>query len=1039
MSTKSFSIISFTVACLIVRHAGGAITSAWPDDPGWTYQFDCDTLTNNCGLPSSTFDGTWRTGGGSDTWDGSAPGGVIDNVCNHPGGYGQFTEDGVSYVRMQDTGSPAANGFTGATNRKLMVGRMLDANDSASATYLADGFTFSFRARIPTPSTTTNGLDPLYPSAGGGPVAYPTNGDGYVTFDGGKGNFTLHDGEPPPGGFNEVNGTVRGASIAFSLTQKGDTIPGTVTNNAFAGLTMNELAGSAANNNVNFGQGSGTNLVACDPTQWEEFWIVIKADPSGIGTHLAYIFRNGALKPSVIHLTAGGSSGAADYGGGASYITVSSPATAQSCALDVDFIRYKLAEAYPSGAILPPAVLAARPAVGQPFYPTSSNLVVRVDAFGTNTISTSGAQLVLNGVDVSAGLAATGPAQDRTFTYSSLVVNKIYTGRIIVTDSGGNSVTNAFSFDTFDESSTTIVEAEEYNYNGGSFINNPAPNAYNGNTGTYNIDYVDSSLQSAALAYRGDAVDVNVCLDFARPRFISSGQTDNQIGGIVRGEWVNYTRTFSAGSYKIYLRAAAITAQDVRLDLVTGNTAAPNQPVKYLGTFHVPDTGAILTYTDAPLSDMGGNELAVALASGNNTLRLTAVTDVNENAADEDANNNMSWNYLVLVSTATPAAPVVATTPAASENGDRPDKAIEAAIYDGSNPVDLNSVVLTVNGSTVSPTKSKSGSVTSVKYTPSPLWPVLSSNYVTLAFNDGSARSVSWSFTVEYLPTLSPAMKVSDAATSGFVFQSYANPDNQAALVLRAKLAMAGQLTNSSGQLLTNLADNTFTGPADANGTPDPPTYGPYTFHIPTVINMSDGGPYGNFGPDDPFPGFQGVDSVGLNAAATALVQLPAGVNTMVIDSQDGFEVQAGFLNDAPLVLLHLDGQLGTGNQHPTSFIVQEAGVYPFRVFWFHVQHQYALEWAVINPDGRYGLVNDTANADQPGPASFSTGTIPAAPHPTLTITPAGSGNVTITWGSVGTLQVANAVAGPYSDVLGATSPFTTAATGTKFYRVRVP
>jgi hypothetical protein len=392
-----------------------------------------------------------------------------------------------------------------------------------------------------------------------------------------------------------------------------------------------------------------------------------------------------------------------------------------------------------------------------------------------------------------------------------------------------------------------------------------------------------------------------------------------------------------------------------------------------------------------------------------------------------------------MVSTTTPAAPVVATTPAPSENGDRPDKAIEAAIYDGSNAVDLNSVVLTVNGSAVSPTKSKSGSVTSVKYAPSSLWPVLSSNYVTLAFNDGTARSVSWGFTVEYLPSLTPAMKVSDAATNGFVFQSYANSDNQAALVLRAKLAMSGQLTNSSGQLLTNLADNTFTGPADNTGTPDPPTYGPYTFHVPTVINMSDGAAYGNFGPDDPFPGFQGVDSVGLNAAATAFVQLPAGVNTMVIDSQDGFEVQAGFLNDAPLVLLHLDGQLGTGNQHPTSFIVREAGVYPFRIFWFHVQHQYALEWAVINADGRYGLVNDTANTDQPGPAAFSSGTIPTAPHPTLTIQSLGGGQVRITWGTTGTLQAANSVGGPYQDVLSAVSPYTTTATGTKYYRLRVP
>jgi sugar lactone lactonase YvrE len=58
-------------------------------------------------------------------------------------------------------------------------------------------------------------------------------------------------------------------------------------------------------------------------------------------------------------------------------------------------------------------------------------------------------------------------------------------------------------------------------------------------------------------------------------------------------------------------------------------------------------------------------------------------------------------------------------------------------------------------------------------------------------------------------------------------------------------------------------------------------------------------------------------------------------------------------------------------------------------------------------------------------------------PLPTLTITPAGGGNVTLTW-SAGGLQAADDVTGPYSDVLGATSPWTFFATGAqKFYRLR--
>src|SRR5207245_2717364 len=102
---------------------------------------------------------------------------------------------------------------------------------------------------------------------------YPPGGDGYVTFNGGKGNFMIHDAEP-----SNVNNVDRGSSIAFSLTQTNDNA-GTPTVTGFRGLTMNELAGNQPADTVNFGQGTGTNLVALDPTKWHEFWIVTKKDP----------------------------------------------------------------------------------------------------------------------------------------------------------------------------------------------------------------------------------------------------------------------------------------------------------------------------------------------------------------------------------------------------------------------------------------------------------------------------------------------------------------------------------------------------------------------------------------------------------------------------------------------------------------------------------------------------------------------------------------------------------------------------------------
>src|SRR5262249_55426811 len=157
-------------------------------------------------------------------------------------------------------------------------------------------------------------------------------------------NFMIHDGDP---------GNIRGASIAFSLTQTNDNNGSTTAVTGFRGLTMNELAGNTINDNVNFGQGSGTNLVALDPTKWHEFWNVIKKDPSGLGTHLVYIFvdTNPGAPTQVIHLTAGASEGQADFGNTSTYLCIASPSTGQSCALDIDYIAYKLGAFYPAGTV----------------------------------------------------------------------------------------------------------------------------------------------------------------------------------------------------------------------------------------------------------------------------------------------------------------------------------------------------------------------------------------------------------------------------------------------------------------------------------------------------------------------------------------------------------------------------------------------------------------------------------------------------------------------------------------------------------------
>src|SRR5204863_1492775 len=111
-----------------------------------------------------------------------------------------------------------------------------------------------------------------------------------------------------------------------------------------------------------------TNLYALDPTDWHEVWIVLKADPSGRGTHEAYVFVDGNLSPKLFHMTAGASEGSVDpsglnFGTANTFIAIASPSTGQSCAFDLDFLDYKIGEFYPAGAInlLPPQIQVNTP------------------------------------------------------------------------------------------------------------------------------------------------------------------------------------------------------------------------------------------------------------------------------------------------------------------------------------------------------------------------------------------------------------------------------------------------------------------------------------------------------------------------------------------------------------------------------------------------------------------------------------------------------------------------------------------------------
>jgi hypothetical protein len=1012
----------------------GAHGAAYPQPAGgWTYIYQGDQLQVDDPI---ALDGTWTHDNNSDAWDGSEIGdfslvaGLGFGTKNAPGGASLGTHSGATYLRMQDTGDPrdydtSAGEWEDPQSRKMYFGHDIgaDIDPNKAETIMDTGVTLTFRARIPTLAKAGPPLDPLHRDGqnAAGVQPYPENGDGYVTSDGGKGNFVI---------YQAANGdTTRAGGIAFSFTQSSDTTGGATNNPAnFAGLTFNEFNGNVPTANVNFGQGSKTNVVAFDPTDWHELYIVLRKDPANIGTHEAFIFRDGNLTPVVFKMTAGTGK---DVGFN-NFLALGGSATPQNWALDVDWFGYKDEAIFPPGALLPPSLFGLAPANQTMFHPAANGLRFSASSLmPANTLPAPGFKLVLNGQDVSGQLTLTGTdaSASRTATYNGLQPNSIYSATSIVTDSGGLSSTNEIAFDTFVESQTRIIEAEEYNHSGGQFIDNPAPAAYMSLPGTAQVDFVDTTPNDAS-AYRNDPVDLAETADVARNKYVSSGQVDYQMQNLMAGEWCNYTRTHPAGSYHAYLRVASTAAQPIRLDRVTSGASQPNQTLEFLGNFLVPRTGNLSVFGYAPLTDIQGRLVALPLSS-QTTLRLTAVS----------ASDNLALNFLLLIpASAAPTTPLVAVTPGGGATGVTADATVEAAIYDGSSPVDKATVKLRLNGAEVGAVVAKSGALTTVKYTPTTLWLPATAYALNLAFNDDTARSFDWTFTTANYPVLTPAMRVADARTAGFIWRMHQNEANQDTTVQKAEDALAGRLKDTTGQPLANLANPDVQGVAGGPGVPTAPGAGTMTFRIPTVINVSqtEDTSLGSFVPDQPMPGIPGLTG-GIDGIAVEIltfIELPRGYLTMGVNSDDGFRTTAGFLNDTPLLLGEYDGGRSAGDTL-FQFAVEEAGVYAFRTLYFEGGGDACVEWFIVNSDGTRALVNDTANG---GRRSYQEGTVPNRPieNVVVTIRRDASGSVVLEWTS-GTLQAADTVTGSYQDVAGAQSPWPVTPSGAqKFFRVKV-
>lgn len=338
-------------------------------------------------------------------------------------------------------------------------------------------------------------------------------------------------------------------------------------------------------------------------------------------------------------------------------------------------------------------------------------------------------------------------------------------------------------------------------------------------------------------------------------------------------------------------------------------------------------------------------------------------------------------------------------------------------------------ITVKLNGTSVTPSAPvRNGTQVSLTYSQAPnVFPSGSSNTLEVTFQTTGGATVvdTVTFTAPTWTSVpgSLATALGTGSGAGIRFRTYqletARPSDT--------------IASAEAQLRGELGPSVHDSFGEVNG----------AFEVSFVNFEQGGGAAGNFTldapepqtvPDDYIPGIPfGAPNDNIAADIRTFIEFPtAGVYTMVVNSDDGFQLSTGTTN-APthLILSGYDGGRGASDTS-TYFRIEQPGVYFFRLLWFEGGGGASVEWFTVNPNGSRALVGGTQTGSL---KAFKTRTVAEPP-----LTAAGiqsfawqDGKLVITYS--GTLKSAGSVNGAYSNVTGATSPFTVTPDGTQqFY-----
>jgi hypothetical protein len=534
-------------------------------------------------------------------------------------------------------------------------------------------------------------------------------------------------------------------------------------------------------------------------------------------------------------------------------------------------------------------------------------------------------------------VSVTGSTASKTFTLTgALVANTYYSGTVQSTDNLGVTTIDPYVFDTF-LTNNLILECEEYNFSSGLYIDNPLliaeggsdPNAYNDQFGTELVDFDDNRGN-----IHGGPTDHTFRLnDFVKTRHTGepprakyvllggepSGYFEQIVGEVANGDWLNFTHTYPAGTYHVYLRQAQYGIPDtqVTLDRVTSDRTTTDQTTVTLGSFLGKASGWD-QHRVVPLTDFSGQQLAVLRFSGAvDTLRLS---DRIANIPDSE----LMQNYMVFVPVPDPGTlrPIVTmSSPAAntSVGPASPPTSPSATIANRDTTVNTNTIALSLNGVPTAATVTPIAGGADVTWSFFNL-PAAQTITNTLSFQDSDGVWITNTWT--------------------YSFASFLSAGNRFPLGSLTARGFSARMVQTNGPGIDNTLD------VAEQQLAIPPLI-PYEVTASNLIQTL-----------NPVPGLDPGDYVNIAVEMFGYLELTAGPHRFHVTSDDSFQLRSGVtLADLGAVVLGFrtdgtyDGRF--------DFMVEATGLYPARCIWQETGGGANFFMWSVNADASEPLVND--------------------------------------------------------------------------------